>query len=363
MLNPELKILAEIKAPERTFLSIYISGPDSISAVEKKLIKIRALMKNSNEKSEHENFEENVADVEKYLKKNPLKTGSLGIFACKQLDFFQTVTLESEVDGIVWIDSSPYIRPLAEFFDDYEHVAVVVADNEKVKIFLVTASVFGPIEEIKGNIKNHVKVGGWSQQRYERRRDNQLTEFAHEIRDSLLRLDREEKYGHILLVGGKEILNIVYESMPKEYQNKIIEKNLDLSKGEDSIHNDIVDLLFIEEHRTEQEYWEQIREEYLRGGLAAVGIDDVLQVAKEGRVDKVIIDHAFQPLIERFQKSSGLDPAEAENCTVSDSSLLFNVSQVNELIGLLIQSGSEFHFTDSIPKLGEVGGIAAFLRY
>ncbi|MEI6602634.1 MAG: Vms1/Ankzf1 family peptidyl-tRNA hydrolase [Clostridia bacterium] len=363
MLNLNLKELAEITAPERSFWSIYLSGPHSVPIIEKKIAKIHSLMKNCRGKEELEYFDENARDIEKYLQKNPVKTGPLGIFACKQLNFFQTVEIPSEVADIVWIDACPYIRPLAEFYDEYENVAVVVADNEKVQIYLVSSSVMGSVEVIKGNIKNHVKVGGWSQQRYERRRDNQLTDFAHEIRDALLRLDREEKYGHILLVGGKEILNIVYESMPKEFQDKIIEKNLDLSKGEGAIHHDIMDLLSFEEQRTEQEYWEHIHAEYLRGGLAAVGIDDVLQAAKEGRVEKVIIDHALQPLVERCQNMSSLGAEETELCTICDSPMLFKESVVNELLGLLIQSGSEFHFATAIPELAEVGGIAAFLRY
>jgi len=363
MLNLNLKKLAEITAPERSFWSVYLSGPHSVPVIEKKIAKIRALMKSCSAKEEFENFDENAKDIEKYLQKNPLKSGSLGIFACKHIDFFETVEIPSEVDDIVWIDACPYIRPLAEYFDDYENVAVVVADNEKVQIYLVSSSVMGPIEVIKGNIKNHVKVGGWSQQRYERRRDNQLTDFAHEIRDALLRLDRDEKYGHILLVGSKEILNIVYESMPKEFQDKIIEKTLDLSKGEGAIHNDIMDLLSFEEQRTEQEYWAHIQAEYLRGGLAAVGLDDVLIAAKEGRIEKVIIDHALQPLVERYQNTNSSDENETKLCTVCDSHLLFNDSVMNELLGLLIQSGSEFHFATDIPELAEVGGIAAFLRY
>ena len=94
-----------------------------------------------------------------------------------------------------------------------------------------------------------------------------------------------------------------------------------------------------------------------------MGLDDVLQAAKEGRVDKVLIDRALQPLVERCQNSSSLDADETETCTVCGSPLLFKVSVVNGLLGMLIQSGSEFHFAVSIPELGEVGGIAAFLRY
>jgi peptide subunit release factor 1 (eRF1) len=146
-------------------------------------------------------------------------------------------------------------------------------------------------------------------------------------------------------------------------QNKIIEKNLDLSKGEGSLNSDIMALLSDEEHRSEQDYWESIRAEYLRGGLAVVGLDDVLGAANIGRVDKMIVDLAYHPLVERCQNCHSLNIGEVETCTVCGSRLLFKVSVINEILDMLIKSGAEFHFANSLPELGEVGGIAALLRY
>ncbi|MGV8906179.1 MAG: hypothetical protein ACOH15_06240 [Acetobacterium sp.] len=108
MLNLNLKKLAEIKAPGRTFLSLYLSGPQSIPLLKKKLEKFRLLLKN-NEKDEREYFDKNTKTVDEYLKKNPLKTGALCIFACKEIEFFQAVFLPSLVCDIVRIDSCPYM--------------------------------------------------------------------------------------------------------------------------------------------------------------------------------------------------------------------------------------------------------------
>jgi peptide subunit release factor 1 (eRF1) len=364
LLNLDLKKLAELSAPERTFLSIFMSGPHSRTVLEKKLTQLRRVLKsNEASKDEREYFDENVKTVEEYFAKNPFKTGSLCIFTCQAINFFQAIWLPAPVKDLVRIDSCPYIRPLAELYDEYENVAVVVADNEKVRIFLVSSSVTGSEEVIKGNIKNHVKVGGWSQKRYERRRDNQLLQYAHEIAGTLLKLAKEEKYGHILLVGSKEILHIVHENLPKELQNKLIEKPLDLSKGQGFVNHDIMALLSDEERHSQQDYWECIRAEYLRSGLAVVGLEDVLQAANEGRVEKMIVSHTFHPLVERCQSCHSLNMSEVETCTVCGSKLLFRVSVINEILDILIQSGAEYHFADSIPELEDVGGIAALLRY
>ncbi len=363
-LNVNLVNIAEMVAPDRTFLSIYLAGPHSVNELDKKLNKLRLLLKSDNiQKDELEYFEENIKTVEEYLKKNPIKSGSLCIFACKEIDYFETISIPEILKDIIRIDSKAYIRPLAEFYDDYENVAVVVANNESVHIFLVSSSVIGTEEVIKGNIKNHVKVGGWSQKRYQRRRDNQLSHYAKEITETLANIDKEESIGHVLLVGSKETLHSIHESMNKEWQNKVIEKNLDLSKADNIINKDIMELLAEEEQRFQLDYWENIKTEYLRGGLAVVGIDNVLQAVEEKRIDRIIIDKTLHPLVERCQVCDNLITGDTQICPVCGSKLIFKVSIVNDILELLIQSGGEYHFVDSIAELKKVGGIAALLRY
>jgi hypothetical protein len=55
---------------------------------------------------------------------------------------------------------------------------LVVCDNEKSSIYTVTNEKAEVELAIKGGVKNHVRKGGWSQQRYERRRDQQLAHYA-----------------------------------------------------------------------------------------------------------------------------------------------------------------------------------------
>ena len=74
--------------------------------------------------------------------------------------------------------------------DEYETVAVVIADNRRARVYLVAADVSDGSDDeitISGNVKNHVKKGGWSQKRYQRRRDKELKVYAGGIVDALNR--------------------------------------------------------------------------------------------------------------------------------------------------------------------------------
>jgi len=360
----DLKKLAEMTAPERTYLSVYIAGGHSLIDLEKKFHKVRSILKGGDlEKNEREHFDENVGLVMKYLEQNPLKSGSLCIFACWVLNFFKAVPLTVPVKDLVWIDSSPYIRPLAELHDEYENVAVVVADNKKAQLFLISAEITNSEEVIKGNVKNHVRKGGWSQKRYERRRDKQLHSYAHDIVRAVSRLHMQENFRRILLVGGKEILHLVHESLPHELQQHVVEKHLYLGQKEGEIHKEIMDLLFEQERISEQDLWEKIRAEYLRGGLAVIGLDEVLEAAKKRRVEKMIVTRTFLPEGRKCSTCSTVHSGIVELCSACGSTSLFKVDVVNEIVEMLEQTGADADFVDPIQTLMDAGEIAAHLRY
>jgi len=362
--NIDLRELAEMTAPERAFLSVYLAGPQSVAQLDKKFQTVRrALQSGSAEEDKRDHFDENVKLVQEYLERNPLKAGSLCIFACWALDFLRAIPLTAPVKDLVWIDSSPYIRPLAELQDEYENVAVVVANNKKARIFLVSSAVAGSEEVVKGNVKNHVRKGGWSQQRYERRRDKQLLLYAREIVDALVRLDKEEEFRRILLVGGKETLRAVHDNLPQALQKKVAEKALDLGKGEATLNKDIMDLFFEQERQSERDLWEKIRNEYLRGGLGVVGLDAVLSAAKVGRVEQVIVNRAFRPQGRRCRDCENLNVNAVEACSACGSDSLFEVDVVNEIVEMLRVTGATVDFADPIDTLVEAGEIAALLRY
>jgi len=360
----ELRELAEITAPERAFLSVYLSGPRSVDQLDRRIRDLRRVLKGGGaEKDEREHLDQNVEMVRDYLSKNPLTSGSLCIFSCWVLDFFRAIPLAAPTKDLVWVDSSPYIRPLAELQDEYENVAVVVADNKRARIFLVSSATAGSEEVVKGNVKNHVRKGGWSQQRYERRRDKQLHLYAHGIVDALTRLDKEEEFRRIVLVGGKEILRVVFGELPVHLQKRVAEQAIHLGRGEDEINKDIMGLFFEQERRSELDLWEKIRNEYLRGGLGVVGLEEVRAAAREGRIDTMIVDRDFHPPGKRCRDCENLDLGEREVCSACGSESLFDVDVVNEIVEMLHRSGAEADFTDSIKTLDEAGKIAALLRY
>ena len=359
----DLKKLAEMSTSERAFLSVYLAGSHSVTGLEKKFERIRRLLRTGPEKDEKEYFDDNVRSVTEYLDRYPLKTGALCIFSCQILDVFRTIPLFVQVEDFIHIDSAPFIRPLAELMEDHATAAVVIADNKKSRIFVVSMVETGSEEVIKGNVKNHVKVGGWSQQRYERRRDNELHKYALEIVEALEKIYNSEEINHILMVGSKETLQAIHENMPHELRDKVVEKAIDLSKGDAFINKDIMDLFCEEELTTGFEHWEKIRTEYLRGGLAVIGPEDVLSMAKAQRIEHAVVDRTVQPPGMRCRDCDNLNIGVVKSCLACGSQSLYEVEVFNDILDMVYQAGGTAHFTEPIQTLTDSGGIAAHLRY
>ncbi len=358
-LDVDLRELADMSASSKAFLSVFLSGPKAFVSLEKRLQRMAAALEGDELKS----FDENARLVREHLQKQPLKTGSLCIYSCWLLDFFRSIHLPRPVGDQVWFDSSPYIRPLAELQDEYENVAVVLADNKKARIFMVSSTIASDSDVIRGNVKNHVKKGGWSQQRYERRRDKQLLLYAREIVQALVALSREEDFRRIILAGGKEILRIVEENLPQTLAEQVAQKGLDLGKSRVAIHEDLWELFTEQERQSERDLWEKIRNEYLRDGLGTVGFSDVLGALKEGRVEQLIVDRGHQPKGSRCRDCDHLDNELGDRCAKCGSASTYEVDLVNEIVELSQLTGASVDFADLIPSLARAGHVAALLRY
>jgi peptide chain release factor subunit 1 len=358
----DLKKLSKLSSHDRAFLSMYLRSPESVAAVLKRAGEIHRLLKGN--RDEHHQMGENVKLVKDYLDKNRYTSGSLCIFCCWLLDYLEAYPLTVEVEDIVRVDSSPYIRPLAELRDEYENFAVIVADNERARVFLVTAGRAQAEESIRGDIKNHVKVGGWSQQRYERRRDKEFEGYAGDIAQALLRLDETEEFERIVLVGGKEALSEIAKALPDRLAYRLIgEKPLDMKKGEKYVNDEIFDLFREEERRSESQLWQQIRDRFFRGEPAVVGVQDVLYAAQGGRVEKAIVNRKSLFAGARCRDCENLYSGSSGKCPRCGSESTFRVDLLNEIVELLSMTGAEIDFADEIDELTEAGGIAAMLRY
>lgn len=358
----DLRALAERQGPERAFLSLYLSGPEAMHALDGRIRKVRALL--SDNPTEQEYFDENLKMIEGALERISFDSEALCLFACWATEYLEAHKLEQKVPDLLWVDSSPYIRPLAELQDEYENFVVVAADNTAARVYFVTSSVVDEEEHVKGDVKNRVKRGGWSQQRYARRREKELHQYAKEVADVLGELNEQERFDRVFLLGSEEAMQEIEAVLPQPLVEKLGGKqSIDLSDGTEEPWQQALGLFTAEERTSEEALWEQIKGEYLRGGRAVTGAADVLEAAAVGRVEKMIVTRDAKIAGIRCRSCENLSAGTPDVCPVCGSDDVFTEDLVNELVELLTLSSAATEFSDPIDGLSEAGDVAALLRY
>jgi len=364
----DLQDLAERSGPQRAFLSLYLSSPEARNNLDARVSRVRDMLSDNEDELEH--FEENLALIRGYLEDTPFTEGSLCMFACWATDYLHVFPLNAElkelektIPDLLWVDSSPYIRPLAELQDEYENFVVVTADNSDTRAYLVTSATPDQEGRVRGDIKNAVKKGGWSQQRYARRREKDLLHYAKEVAEVLADLDERETFKRLFLVGSDEAMLEIEDALPDPLKEKLVAKQaVDLNR-EDEVWEAAFELFTKEERADEKNLWETIKNEYLRDGRAATGREEVLHAAAVGRVEKMIVTRDVKMAGVRCRACENLRPGTPESCPVCGSKEVFKVDLVNELVELVAASSAETEFADPIPGLTKFGDVAALLRY
>ena len=361
MFSFDLRALADRTGPDRAFLSVYLASEDARNELDTRFRHVRAFLQDQPDELEH--FEENVKLIQPLLDA-PFEGESRAAFACWALGFREGHDLPVPVQTRIRVDSSPYVRPLAEMEDEYEDFAVVVADNKASSVYLVSAAEMEREGRVRGDVKNAVKKGGWSQKRYARRREKELERYATDVAAELAELHAEHPFGRLVILGQDEAMRAVKNALSKPMRERIVgERPIDVSAGEDATERAAFELYFSGEREEEEALWDQIKSGVLSDGLGVAGPGRVLKAAKMGRVDTMIVAREAEIKGSRCRDCENLAHGMPQTCYQCGSKDLFAVDLVNELVELMAQTSAEVDFVDPFDGLAEVGHVAALLRY
>jgi peptide chain release factor subunit 1 len=315
------------------------------------------------EEDELVHFDESMKLVNGWLDDNDGGQVPCCVFACWADGWVEGYKPGVDLPNTLRVGPSPYIRPLAELQEDYSKFVVVVADNALTRIFTVTSAQAELEKRIRGDVKNRVKKGGWSQQRYARRRENELHHYAKEIAEVLEPLVREG-YDRIVLLGSKETLEEIDDVLSQTAAEKVVgRKGVDVQEGDDLLIDAAFELFFEEEREAEERHWQRIKSEFMSHGLAVVGADEVLRAVLAGRVDKAIVTRDAKLAATHCRDCDNVFSGENQRCKACGSASVFGVDYVDSLARHVELTSAELDFVDPIPGLSEVGDVAALLRY
>jgi peptide chain release factor subunit 1 len=292
-------------------------------------------------------------------------TQGIAIFACSGAnDFFEVLQLKAPIEANrLFVYDRPHLYPLARLVDQYPRCAVVLADTNSARIFVIAlgrATNRGELQNVK---TKRTQVGGWSQMRYQRHTENYHLHHAKEVIEKLDSLVREERIEHVILAGDEEtIIPLLRAEMSKELTDKVIDVlSLNIDTPDHEMLEESLNLYRRHNSVSDMEKVDHLLGEYQRDGLAVAGVPQTLAALSNGQVEELLIaskadalhfdDSEVEKVLTVYAPDEGLSTLDQR--TVADE-LIRRATKL---------SSAKITFIEDSSRLEGVGGVGAVLRY
>ena len=316
---------------------------------------------------ERQSFEEDTRKIENFLESDlqPSANG-VAIFACSGADLFESVQLNAAIDEHrLYVYNQPHLYHLARLDDENPRYAALVTDANSARIFVFGLGESLETEEVKGKKVQRVKVGGWSQARYQRRVQNAHQNHAKEVVESLGRIVREEGIRSIVLTGDPQMMPNIQDEMPKDLADKVVDVlKMDLKASDQEVFSTTVDRMREEDAATDAEKVARLFREYRARGLACTGPQETLEALANGQVDELLISTSIE---ESHREEEPVDAILAPDIPDSTGGTESDEPRQALLADLLVtkarQTDAQVSFIQDPELLADVDGVGAFLRW
>ncbi len=119
-----------------------------------------------------------------------------------------------------WFDQAPYVRPIMQAWEEHERYAVVLADREKARFFVIS---MGLIEEVSGMLQEppvkHRSTAGSdhmrSQMVLQRRAAKWSESFLKDVAENLSEAVTQYQIKRVILAGPEELTAELQRLLPK----------------------------------------------------------------------------------------------------------------------------------------------------
>jgi peptide subunit release factor 1 (eRF1) len=316
---------------------------------------------------ERHSFDRDVERIVSYAtdRIDPTANG-VAIFACWGAEeFFEAIQLIAPVsDNRVYAYNQPHLYHLAHLDEQYPRYAAVLTDTNTARIFVFGLGQAIAAEQVKGNKVHRVKVGGWSQARYQRRVGNAHHEHAKEVIERLAQIVHEDKISHIILAGDQVVIPLLQEQLPQEMVPMVQVMKLDLHSSDQDVLTATLAKLQEQEAGTAAEKVDRLMQQYRARGLAVVGLQETLEALAKGQVEELLISGAIEethPHPEEVRAILAPEIPDSEGGTKSEEPRQASVPDL--LVTKAKQTGATVTFIEDGGLLESIGGVGGFLRW
>ncbi len=392
------KLIASLSSKEATakdLVSVYIPREKSIEDTDL-FLKEQLDYPEIKSQATRQEVREEFSEIIHHLKtRNEIPDNGLAIFAApnsgaKRVDTHEVIPPEPITHFIFGVDDQFNLEPLRTMLREDRVVGIIAMDADTAGFGILNGERLDMVDHITSGISGKTDKGGWSQRRYERERDMELTYYFHRVADHATEAFITKEKVNGLIVGGP---GFTKEDFLKEDFLRYELKNMLLSQvdtalsGKEGVREAFEKSAHVLKniHSSEDKKLMQRLEvdTARKDGLVVSGLHKVLDAVRNGVADTVLVADNTG-LIEIVLTCKKCDTSrtrlvhEEKEVETTQQELLIPCEKCNglefevedrDVIDVLEDAASttdakvEVISSQEKERLNSVGGIAALLRY
>ena len=308
----------------------------------------------------HASFVRDGDRIEKYLatELRP-STNGLALFACAGAEnFFETVQLNAPLERHeIYVDHRPHLYTLALVNKQFPRYAAVLADTDSARLFVFGLSSIVSEDRVESAKIGRTQTGGWSQARYQRHVQNYHQHHAKEVLEVLDRVVRKEEIQYIVFAGDQVVIPLLEKQLSPFLAAKVVDVvRLDIHAPGREVLEATLAAMRRQDAKDDSEKVEHPIGDYRSGGLAVVGVSDVLAALSKGQVEEVLLSTS----LKQFR---GDEEGQSLPWVESTASSGESDTTSETILAQARQTGARCRLIEDSALLAEVGGVGASLRY
>jgi len=191
------------------------------------------------------------------------------------------------------LDDSPYIRPLQFQEVEYRRVCTVVLDQHTARIFLIYQGTILEYKLVSDEVPTKVKWGGWAgydEKRTSRKHAQKVNEHFEHVADTLFELFKRDHFDWLIIGCKTEYLKEFESCLHNYLRDRVVDhQELPVDAPE---HEILQRSMKVEQTKTFEEHCalvERVMHTSQAGGLAAIGLENVLRHLNGSAVDTLLV--------------------------------------------------------------------------
>jgi peptide chain release factor subunit 1 len=369
----ELKDIAKMGGNGTGFVSLYlnvnpVTNPGGEYAIWVKNA-IKELQK-AGDKSILKSVSKDLKAIETHIQNNKrVFKKALAILSSKENSFWREYNLSLPVKNEIVIDRTPYIKPLLDMIERYQRYAVLLVDKEQARIFVIHMGEIMEYSETRTeDVPGKHKKGGWfalAQTHYDRHIDYHVGLHLKDVIKKFEPFLKGEDINRLILGGPEEAVLKTRALLPKGVENKIIGTfQAGMFEGTLDILNRVGPVLEDYEDKSESETVRTLIDRAMKKERAVLGLEAVLAVLQEGRVQKLVFEKDATAMGLRCSACGALTEQEigpkCPYCGGTTESVQYLVDYAAQKA---VEQNAEVLVVPENKELRKSGSIGAFLRF